>query len=182
MSFQFPQPCPSVPQPKITCGPRITSRCFWKSLRGLGSASTQGLLCPTVQKPGSSKVIPRPTVRRFVCCCVLVLFFLRQGKVMTLLQGHQDEACTFCVSKHRKVSCLVKDILFGPDPSYSPGPGDNILGINLGPSRTFGLGQGFYAQGVLGSMRHQPSLCSPEFSLRFPQKPLRSRTHPSCTQ
>lgn len=43
---------------------------------------------------------------------------------MTLLQGHQDKACTFCVSKHRKVSCLAKDILFGPDPSYSPGPAE----------------------------------------------------------
>lgn len=121
MSFQFPQPCP---QPRTTRGPRITSRCFWKSLGGLVSAFTQCLLCPTVQKPGSSKVIPRSTVLRFVCCCVFVFFFLHQGKVMTLLQGHQDEECTLCVSKHRKVSCLAKDILFGPDPSYSPGPAE----------------------------------------------------------
>lgn len=50
---------------------------------------------------------------------------------MTLLQGHQDEACTFCVSKHRKVSCLAKDILFGPDPSYSPGPAEETTSWTL---------------------------------------------------
>lgn len=41
---------------------------------------------------------------------------------MTFLQDHQDEGCTFWVSKHRKVACSAKDILFGPDASYSPGP------------------------------------------------------------
>lgn len=162
-----------------TRGPRITSRCFWKSLGSLGSASTQCLLCPVVQKPGSSKVIPRPTVLRFVCCCVFVIFFLHQGKVMTLLQGHQDKACTFCVSKHRKVSCLAKDILFGPDPSYSPGPAEETTSWAL----TLGLTYVWLGPGVLcRSMRHQPCLCGPEFSLRFPQKPLCSQTHPPCPQ
>lgn len=41
---------------------------------------------------------------------------------MTFLQGHQGEGCTFCVSKHRKASCSVTDILFDPDTSYTPGP------------------------------------------------------------
>lgn len=146
------------------------------SVGGLGSSLTQHLLCQAAQKSGSFKAIRRPTVLIYLFLFLFFFFPSRQGTAMTFLQGHQDEWCTFCVSKHRKALCSVTDILFGPDTSYSPGPIEEAASwaTTSGIHTHSGLGVG----AVCLAMKHWPCcLCSPEFSLCFLQKPLYSQTH-----
>lgn len=160
-----------------TFGARVTSRCFITSVGGLESSLTQHLLCRAARKPGSSKVISRPTMLIYLFVC---FFFSCQGTVITFFQGHQDEGYTLCVSKHRKVSGSARDILFGPDyilQSWSC-RGGGFLNNYLRHTHTFWLGgKGLY----VCAGNHWPChSCSPEFSLCFLQKPLHSQTHPSC--
>lgn len=113
MSFQFPQSCPSA---------QGHTWCFLKSAGGLGSTSTQCLLCQTVQKSGSSKVTPTSTVLIYLLFCFLCFFSIR---VYILCQQAQE------------------DVMLGPDRSYSPGPVEEAASwaLTLGLHIYFSLGK-----------------------------------------
>lgn len=60
-----------------------------------------------------------------------------------MFRATRIRGCAFCVSKHRKASCLAKDILFGPDTSFSSGPVEEAASWALTPGLHvhFGLGR-----------------------------------------